>query len=275
MNNPESKPHRTIRQFQDRLRAANYEEIINSEALFMADLAEILTPDALENGVLLDFGESRDHFTATVETLELESLLKNNQLEIVQSRLGEGGSSQQFISSGRVDRVVQEMGLVQTLDYIQSEGWGVADRNGYKHFESRSPRHAAASQITLGQTHEGSDGERYIAKDMPCIALEMWVQYEPNAEDEYGEGRGDLAYDVARLQKQDTFQARVFERLAEYHHDSERELTLPQQRYSIALSGTAAAAGFDLFASITPKVLSVYRLRGGRLVEVTETEQND
>ena len=266
---------------QDKLRTATHEELLAGESQFMSDMAEVLTPDVIAEGVFVDFGSNKTRFEETVKLLGLDHLIANNGLDVIGASVN--GATTFHISPSRVRRVIEEdfvtlndaepFGILRALDYMQAESWEVENPDSYPYLSNRRATYAR-SQITLGKTYVKHEDETpYIDLEHPMIKLSMYVGYAPTEYDEYDNADGSLPYKMARFVA-DRDDTRVFEKLANNHAIEGMHLSLPEQAYSISLSSVAERPWDSFMGEVTPRTIHSYAVENDRIIKYVPPEDD-
>ncbi len=99
-------------------------ELRDSEEQFYADLAEILSPENIAEGVHIDFGADRERLAEVLEQLAVMKQVKLGNAHIQQLAVRHGMSTNYI--GGTEAASMQELGPIDCLDVMQSTEWQVA-----------------------------------------------------------------------------------------------------------------------------------------------------
>ena len=263
------------RQFAESFRGAAHEEVINGEAQFMADMADVLTQETIAEGVYIDFGSKRERFKQVLDILNVDTFVKNDRLEVIQSVVNSGAGTRLIIGSGKVLEAVREHGALNTLEYMQSESWSTEKQYDIYPYITTYTNPATTSEIVFGNNDRNSEGEQFISKGTPIVAIHNTVRYSPTANDEYGNDTS-LAYALENASYERGQSPRVFQQLLEQGALDELELHLPQQLYSMTVSSRFGVDGDMFFSQINAPVGHRYTVRNDRVVVYVDPyESND
>lgn len=257
---------------QDRLRTATHKELLGGESLFMADIASVLTPEAIADGVSIEFGSNKYRFEQTLELLGVDDHLKRGTLDIIHATVG-SPASMHTVAPNRVKSVTEEshftldeetqLGLLRTLEYMHAESWRVEKPGGYAHFSGQSMSSVTSKAILGKATQSDRGGDAYVELRHPIIGVSVSADYMPAETDEYGHMHGELPYRMADFAEKS--EPRVFQQLAESHGGEGLQLHLPNQTYRLEVSLTPAQVQSTFMSSVTPRVRQAYIVEDDRL----------
>ena len=256
------------RHFIEGIRTEEHREIINGEAQFMADMAQILTEEAIKEGVSIDFGANKDRFEQTIKILGLEKFVVQNEMTIIESVVGLGGGSASFIARDRTTEAVEKHGVVTTLEALQAEAWKTEKLYGLYPYVTTEMIPIVAAKMVFGKTYTTEESERevYLTPDSMVVAVANRVRYSPTATDE-DDHETHLAYFVDSEER--AFKGGSSQRLFQ-HLLQEREagldVQLPAQEFSISLSSNAHVVGNIFSARVAFDTPLRYEVKGDRVI---------
>lgn len=262
------------RQFEEGLRGAVHEELVNGEALFMADMAEVLSEDAIAEGVQIDFGTNRARFEQVLEVLRLKELVEHGRLDVVESLVNASGTTH-FIRQDRVRAAIGGDTIATVLDFMQAEAWTTGtSKSGYKYLTNGSET-AASSRVVFGKTVpvDTCEGAVTLSADEPVVAAYSNVIYTPEMSDEYGDRWFDLPGFVDKYREVPNSQPRIFQRLLEHSQDEGLALTLPQRSFGLIVSGKAGVSTGFLGARVYYHAARHYTVVNDRIVPYIDPEE--
>ncbi len=261
------------RQFAENFRGAAHEELISGEALFMADMAEVLTPEAIAEGVSISFGANRERFIQVLETLSVDSLIKRGQLEAVKGVIGRGYGSYSHVAYDRIQDTIHDHGVLNTLEFMQSEAWVLDKRLSLYPRLSVEAESAIVSHITLGKIAQTQEARRVIAGE-PLISIDSAVKYVPEAWLEYGEG-AELPYVINHHEKKEgRTDQRRFQYLLDWQADNGVELQLPGQTFTMVISSNISERGEMYGVAVEPIITHQYVVKNDRIVPFVRPEDD-
>lgn len=267
------------RLFSENARSAAAEEIRQGEALFMADIAEVLSPEVIQAGVAIDFGANRARFEQVVELLDIDTLTGRNKLGVLQSYVYSGGGMTSYIGQDRVEQAVCDYGAATTLDYMHAEVWDVHKLYDLYPFITTTVRPIATTKIVFGALGElDNEGNRQLVEGTPAIALYAQVRTSPTSDvnDEWGFPDSiDLPRFVLEHPDSPGQSQRLFQKLLNEHAQETVQLVPPGCEYSLVISGRHHRAG-DIFASdVVVAAENRFAIKHDRLVPYADSFQPD
>ncbi len=261
------------RQFTDGFSRAAHQEVLRGDEQFMADMVDVLTEKAIADGVHIDFGTNKNRFKQVLDVLNVDLWVAHDKLSVLETTLQHGSGGSTSIKIADVQDAVREHGVVATLEYMQSEAWGVV-RHFYTDFVTVKQGPKETSQIILGNYYspEGKEDEHYISPDTPVVVANTSVWYSPVEYGEYGE-ETDLI-DFIHEHKKGT-DPKLFQKLLQESAFEGGELRLPEQTFALSITNKATFEG-DMYSShISPKLTHKYVVVNDRITPYVDPHMSD
>ncbi len=254
------------RHFTESFRGAAHEEVMHGEEQFMADMADVLTEEAIAEGVQINFGSNKVRFEQVLDILHIDAFVKHDKLEVVESFVG-NSTGRKFISIDVADRAASQHGLLNALDYIQSEEWVTHDAFASHLQVTAGLSDTLTSQMTLGNSFVAPDrdGERYLMPDAPVVIVTNTTRYSPTSMDEYG-NEDNLAHYVSTYENGGNHPQRLFQKLLEDNVNNGQELLFPTQTYTLGIAGKNKIVEDVFISQVEPTIKHFYIVDKDRIV---------
>ncbi len=258
----------------DKTKAAEFEEVRDSEAQFFADLANIITPEALEEGIRIDFGSDKRRFTQVVEMLALDEAIQGESpsAHIHNATTNDLAGSSGF--HGGAIEGLKQLPIAEMPDVIQS---GVID--SYKRldiYHTLQPRKMMITAVIVTNIDRTTDK---VVTDLskPGVVVGVMRQYLPEfREDEYG-ADDDLAKVIHSNIEKNKSRSQIIVDIAGRVALGGYELANPESNYFIEI-GPLRKSFFVITSEITGTGVGkdgYYTLVDGRFELYVNSEDRD
>ena len=178
------------RYITDKVRAAEFEEVRDSESQFFAELANILTPEALEEGVRIDFGPDKKRFAQVIEMLALDEAIKgeNPSAHIHNITANDFAGYSGF--HGKAIKPLSQLPLAEMPDVVQSGMLHSYKRHNL--YPTLDPSKDMVTAVIVANIDKDSP-EKYSDLSKPGVTLGVIRQYLPEFKVPEYDAKEDLA----------------------------------------------------------------------------------
>lgn len=215
---------------EDRLRTAEQTEIVTSDQMLFADLHMALTPDRLQEGVGLDFGDQREQLESVIDALGISALLwDRSDMVHVHNVVVDSGSTTSYLG-GNIEEI-GNMSILDVLDVLQADHWTTyLERDTYP--TMRPKGEVITSKILLANTFGGEEGEKFADTELMGVVIGVANRYLPN----FNNRRKGLSYFFRDTEEvHGSFQRNVVGPLLAEMAVSGLRLSMPDRRFFLKI----------------------------------------
>lgn len=216
----------------DKAQAAEFAEARDSESQFFADIASILTPEALEEGVRIDFGSDKERFAQVIQMLALDDALRGEDssahIHNVTSNDFAGGSG----FHGHSTKSLYQLPLAEMPDVVQAGMFDSYKRHDI--YPTLDPKNAMVTAIIV--TNIDKSGEKPKTDlEKPGVVVGVTRQYLPEFKvDEY-DATDDLTEVVHKMREKHESKSTTIAEIAGRVAVDGYQLANPESNYFIEI----------------------------------------